>query len=114
MDEAGLCDRVALIQNGRLLSINTPQGVIESFDRSLLAVKTERMLPLLNDLKTYEGAEDAYPFGENHHVVLKNGYDERSVDQFLQHKGYDDVRIRAIKPDIEDCFMRLMTETSAT
>lgn len=113
MDEASLCDRVALMQNGRLLSINTPEGVIESFDRPLVAVKTDRMLPLLHDLKAYEGAEDAYPFGENHHVVLKTGYDEKAVDQFLKQKGYHDVRIRPMKPDIEDCFMRLMTETAA-
>src|SRR6478736_2037998 len=51
MDEAGLCDRVALIQNGKILSINTPQGIVDSFPKPLWAVKSSRMLPLLIDLE---------------------------------------------------------------
>lgn len=108
MDEASLCDRVALMQNGQLLSINTPGGVIDSFDRSLLAVKSRRMLPLLEDLKSYEGGEDAYPFGEYHHLVLKKGFDESGASVYLRQKGYDDARVQKIRPDIEDCFMALM------
>ena len=110
MDEASMCDRVALMQNGQLLSINTPQGVIDSFDRSLLAVKSKRMLPLLEDLKTYEGGDDAYPFGEYHHLVLKNGFDEPGAAAYLAQKGYEDARLQTIRPDIEDCFMALMKQ----
>lgn len=110
MDEASLCDRVALMQNGKLLSIDTPEGVIDSFDRSLLAIKSSRMLPLLEDLKTYEGSEDAYPFGEYHHLVLKQGYDESGAGVYLREKGYEDARVQKIRPDIEDCFMSLMKQ----
>src|SRR4029079_203634 len=73
MDEASLCDRIALLQSGKILSINTPQGVVDAFGKTLLAVKSNDMLHLLNDLKQYENAEDAYPFGEYHHVVMKSG-----------------------------------------
>src|SRR6476660_8906495 len=72
MDEAGLCDRVALIQSGKILSINTPKGVVDQFGKKLYAVKSSDMLHLLNDLKKHEEVEDAYPFGEFHHVVMKN------------------------------------------
>jgi ABC-2 type transport system ATP-binding protein len=111
MDEASLCDRVALIQNGQILNINTPEGVIDSFDKELLAVKSNRMLPLLEDLKAYEGGEDAYPFGEFHHLVLKKGSDEANARLYLQQKGYDDLRMQKIRPDIEDCFMARMKTT---
>lgn len=110
MDEASLCDRVALIQNGELLSINTPEGVIDDFDKALLAVKSKRMMPLLEDLKSYEGGEDAYPFGEYHHLVLKKEYDETGALAYLKQKGYDDVRVQKIRPDIEDCFIARMRQ----
>jgi ABC-type multidrug transport system ATPase subunit len=110
MDEASLCDRVALIQNGQILSINTPEGVIDSFKNQLLAVKNHEMLPLLETLKAYEGAADAYPFGEFHHVVLKEGYTETNVTDYLHEKGNDPVRVEKIRPDIEDCFMALMKQ----
>ena len=64
MDEAGLCDRVALIQNGKILSINTPQGIVNSFSKPLWAVKSSRMLPLLLDLEQKDFIESIYPFGE--------------------------------------------------
>jgi ABC-2 type transport system ATP-binding protein len=110
MDEASLCDRVALIQNGQLLNINTPEGVINDFDKLLLAVKSKRMLPLLEDLKSYEGGEDAYPFGEYHHLVLKKGYDEPGAVAYLEQNGYDDARVQKIRPDIEDCFIARMRQ----
>ena len=110
MDEASLCDRVALIQNGQILSINTPEGVIDSFKNQLLAVKNHEMLPLLETLKAYEGAADAYPFGEFHHVVLKEGYTETNITDYLHEKGNDPVRVEKIRPDIEDCFMALMKQ----
>src|SRR6266700_1059488 len=59
MDDSGLCDRVALIQTGELLSVDTPQGVINAFKKPLLAVKAAKMLPLLHDLKNCEDVEDA-------------------------------------------------------
>src|SRR6476660_8273989 len=72
MDEASLCDRVALLQSGSILSINTPGGVVKEFGKRLLAAKSNDMLHLLNDLMQCNDVEDAYPFGEYHHVVMKN------------------------------------------
>lgn len=108
MDEASLCDRVALIQGGEILSVNTPEGVIASFEHPLLAVKDGNMLRLLNELKNFEGAIDAYPFGEYHHVVLKDGYGEASVTNYLQQRNYLQPYVQTIRADIEDCFIALM------
>lgn len=106
MDEASLCDRVALIQSGKILSINTPQGIVDSFGKKLLAVKSNDMLHLLKDLKQCKEVEDAYPFGEYHHVVLKKDGEEL-LKSYLEQKGHL-FKLKEAKPNIEDCFMALM------
>ncbi len=108
MDEAARCDRVALMQEGKIMSVDSPQGIIAQFGKPLLAVKNDRMLPLLQALKASPAVEDAYPFGEYHHVVLReNGND--AVQQILKamDRPYEQ---HAVVPDIEDCFMSLMKE----
>ena len=112
MDEASLCDRVALMQSGKLMTVNTPQGVINDFKKPIVAVKSGNMLQLLKDLAGWDGKIDAYPFGEYHHVVLKEGRSEKDLGAYLKSKGYGDAEIKNIKPDIEDCFMALMKTDS--
>jgi ABC-2 type transport system ATP-binding protein len=107
MDEASLCDRVALIQEGKLLSVNTPAGVIGEFDRPLVAAKAGNMLQLLQQLKALPIVEDAYPFGEYHHVVLKKDNNEEMLRAGLRSHGHD-AELMQVTPDIEDCFMALM------
>ena len=89
MDEANLCDRVALIQSGKILSINTPQGIVDSFGKKLLAVKSNDMLHLLKDLKQCKEVEDAYPFGEYHHVVLKKVVEHRARKYGVTKFGWE-------------------------
>jgi ABC-2 type transport system ATP-binding protein len=103
MDEASLCDRVALIQDGKLLSVNSPAGVINEFDRPLLAAKSANMLQLLQELKSMPIVHDAYPFGEYHHVVLKEKGDEEKLTSSLRS-----TEVFPVTPGIEDCFMALM------
>ncbi|HEX2628460.1 MAG TPA: ABC transporter ATP-binding protein [Chitinophagaceae bacterium] len=110
MDEASMCDRVALIQEGNILSINTPKGVIDSFKKRLLAAKADRMLPLLNDLKIWEGVENAYPFGEYHHVVLKDHASETDLRNYLLQKNTPGLELKTTSPDIEDCFIAKMKD----
>jgi len=108
MDEASLCDRIALIQNGKLLSIDSPRKVIENFQHPLLAVKSNNMLTLLNYLQELSSVENAYPFGEYHHAVMKSNYDSAELKSFLESKGAANVVIEQVQPNIEDCFIALM------
>ena len=108
MDEASLCDRIALIQNGKLLSIDSPGKVIESFQHPLLAVKSSNMLSLLNHLQDIPTVENAYPFGEYHHAVMKANYDSNELKSFLKEKGEANVEVMQVQPNIEDCFIALM------
>ena len=108
MDEASLCDRVALIQGGKIMQINTPQAIVENFGYHLLAIKAPDMLQLLHDIKHSHVVLDAYPFGEYHHVVIK----KEGHHQLLHYldKTHQIYEWKETRPDIEDCFIRLMGE----
>ncbi len=109
MDEASLCDRVALVQSGKILSIDTPEQIVASFKKPLLAVKSENMLQLLSVLKQCEWVENAYAFGEYHHVVMTGEFKE-DLSIYLSAKT-SAFELMDAKPDIEDCFISLMKET---
>jgi ABC-2 type transport system ATP-binding protein len=111
MDEAGLCDRVALIQKGEILSIDTPKGIAAGFKKPLWAVKANEMHPLMIAIKNDPAVESCYPFGQYHHVVFKNpGDDKKSLEEITASGHFTNVEIRSIQPNIEDCFMALMKD----
>ena len=109
MDEAGLCDRVALMQKGTLLSVNTPKGIVGEFNKPLWAIKATEMFRLLNEVKADPSVESCYPFGQLHHVVFKSSSDgKEKLEQIAQKGNFKEVEISSIEPNIEDCFMALM------
>lgn len=109
MDEAAMCDRVALMQAGKIMSIDTPDNIIGQFRKHLWAVRSEEMYRLLKDLKNYPNTESCNSFGEYHHLVLKNETgDENEVLKYLQGHQHRNIDIKPVQPDIEDCFMQLM------
>jgi drug efflux transport system ATP-binding protein len=111
MDEASLCDRVALMQSGRILSINTPKRIISEFKKPIMAARAANMLHLLNDLRAFEETEDAYPFGQYHHAVMKPSFSEDALRNYLSTKNKG-LELKKAEPDIEDCFMALMKNYS--
>lgn len=100
MDEASMCDRVGLIQNGSLMQVNTPHELIKSFGRTLLSVKGVNRLQLMNQIQQIPGVDNVYPFGETYHVVLKEGIQQIDLPIAIEAS--------VIEPDIEDCFILLM------
>lgn len=100
MDEANLCDKVALIQGGKILQIDSPKHIVENFSKPIYAVKSPNMIPLLKVLEKHPGIENAYPFGEFHHIVLENNTKEKPL--------LDGIDINRIVPNIEDVFIDLM------
>lgn len=108
MDEAALCDRVALIQSGKIMSINTPGNIVKQFKGQLWAVRSADMYRLLKDLKHFNNTESCNSFGEFHHLLLKNN-DEKAVLEYLNERQHKDVVLKQTQPNIEDCFMQLMS-----
>lgn len=108
MDEAMRCDRVALIQNGRILSIDTPVNIMAGFTRKLFIVKSHDKYRLIMSLRDYPGTLTAYPFGDSVHLTLK---DDRLDDDLLNHlksAGLDDITVMQGTAGIEDRFLELM------
>lgn len=109
MDEASLCDRIALIQKGTLLSIDTPANITSRFNKSLWAVKGSDMFGLMNALNHDPAIESCYPFGQYHHVVFKEDKGQQPLlEQLAVKGGYGSIEVHQITPGIEDCFMALM------
>jgi len=108
MDEASLCDRIALIQSGRILSINTPDGIIQAYPEKLFAIKAPNMYALLKDLNNSPLILSGFTFGEYLHISFKEEPDTEKLQAFLQSKGHDEVEVKPITPTIEDCFIRLL------
>ena len=116
MDEAALCDRIALIQHGSFLDIDTPEGITGKFTEPLWAVQSNRMSQLLTDLRTNSRVKTCFAFGDKHHVTMESG--EWRVESealgwwrsYLESKGHQDVEIDRIQPGVEDCFIKLTME----
>ena len=110
MDEASLCDRIALIQNGQFLKIDTPENIVSQFDDVLWAAKSDNMHKLLEDLRKDEQVKSSFAFGDSIHVTVDNGQlTVDSLKKYLIEKGHKNIKIEAIEPTIEDCFMELST-----
>ncbi len=109
MDEALLCDRIALIKEGVILTSDTPAGIVASFKNKLLAVWGENMPKLLNEIRSFEFVKSAYSFGHEHHVKVDfNDYSHdltKRLINALKERGYVDFHIKEIEPGIEDCYM---------
>ena len=111
MDEATLCDRIALIQNGSIMSIDTPDNIIKNFPKTLFAAKSDNIYKLLKDLRKNAGVESCYPFGEYLHLTLKaDNTDALSVMRIAGEENITGLDVKVITPTIEDSFIRLLNE----
>ena len=113
MDEASRCDRIALMRNGRCLSVDTPEGIRSTFDNYLYAVRSASMYKLLLDLRTYPDADSCFSFGDAHHFSISRDVVDKEGEMsfrnrlrtFLEAQGHTEIGIERIKPGIEDCFI---------
>ena len=110
MDEAKLCDRIALMQGGRFLRVDTPPGIVGSFPYPLWAVQSKDMHRLLSDLRGYPHLRSSYSFGESYHVVLKPEGTPGDLKEYLSGEGHKEIEVGQIIPTVEDCFMLMLNE----
>lgn len=107
MDEAVQCDRIALMQDGRFLQVDTPQAVIARYSSTLFAVVSDNMRRLSDDLRTCGAVTSAFAFGEAVHATVRPGTEAALLKEHLEARGHHDVGVSPISPTIEDCFMAL-------
>ena len=113
MDEANRCDRVALVQLGRILAIDTPSAITASFDRPLFAIRAPDRYGTLRALRGYAHTKTVYPFGESLHFTdtRDDAAPERiasDVSDFLDGQGIVDAKVSTTDPTIEDTFIARM------
>lgn len=112
MDEASMCDRVALMQNGQILAIDKPDLINLQFSKPLWAVKAASMYSLLKTFKKWEAVESCYSFGEYYHVVMKSNINrEEAIKTYLLQHQFLDIEVHQITANIEDSFMALMNRS---
>jgi len=112
MDEASRCDRVALMQNGKIMITDTPDGIRKSFGQELWAVRADDTYRLLADLRQFKAARSAFPFGEYIHLSLKEGaVTQADLISSLKSMGHANIGVSKIEPSIEDCFMEMMKKS---
>lgn len=105
MDEASLCEKIALIQDGEILSVDTPHNISTSYPGRLFAIKAEDMSMLLKDLRENSMVKEVNTFGEYHHISFK---ESDTKPEKLQNDLAMATEIKRIEPTIEDCFINLM------
>lgn len=109
MDEARLCDRVGLIQDGILMRVDSPAEIEASFDRPLFAVMARDRYRLLTTLRGHPFANSVYAFGETvHYTDQRSDVESSQILDFLKDAGLNDVTVRPIGAGVEDAFMALM------
>lgn len=108
MDEAALCDRIALIEKGQLLKIDSPENIVNNYNKKIYNIRTTNMHQLILDLKKYPSQYSVYAFGENIHYIDQNSdFTPKKIEKYLTEKQHTAIAISLAKTSIEDVFMDL-------
>jgi ABC-2 type transport system ATP-binding protein len=108
MDEAALCDRIALIQKGNILKIDSPENIIKNYDKVIYDIRTKNMHQLILDLKNYPSQYSVFAFGEFIHYIDRNAdFNPKDLVAYLEKNKHSEIEITISKPTIEDVFMDL-------
>ncbi|SOE20805.1 ABC-type multidrug transport system, ATPase component [Spirosomataceae bacterium TFI 002] len=111
MDEASRCDRIALIQKGKIMEIDTLENVISKHRQAIFSIKSPKRFELINVIRGFEKTTSCFAFGETNHVTLENGQKDLSaLRSYLDANNFAGIAIEEIEPDIEDTFIKLMLE----
>lgn len=109
MDEAVLCDRIALMQEGQLLAIDTPKHIVASYPYELFAVGAENMSKLLKSIHQLDEKEAGYAFGEFAHVSFKkDSMTKERLNNYFLSQDLTDLKITKIEAKVEDFFIYLL------
>jgi len=114
MDEAARCDRLALMQRGRLLTEGSPQDLLARYPHHLYAFRTRRAYRHLGLLRTLPGVLRAVLAGEAVHLSSREPLDLPALEKKLRDQGLEDFQLEPIAPTVEDCFIALAGDDAQT
>ena len=108
MDEASLCDRIALIQKGTILKIDSPENIINNYEKIIYDVQAKNTHGLIHDLKNFPSQHSVFAFGEYIHYIDKRAdFNSNELHDYLVNKSHTDIIIKIAIITIEDVFMDL-------
>ncbi|HEY9185852.1 MAG TPA: ABC transporter ATP-binding protein [Salegentibacter sp.] len=112
MDEAELCDRIALIQGGKILRVDSPENIIEKHPKQIYNVRSRETYKLIQDLKDYPGSESVFAFGEYiHFTSSEETFELQELKEYLLEKEHEELEIHAAEASVEDVFMDLASSS---
>jgi ABC-2 type transport system ATP-binding protein len=109
MEEAEYCHRLALMNRGRLIALDTPPALRARMIEPILALDTVDGPAAAHVLQTAHGVIEAAMFGRAVHVVVED--DEvamRELPAFLEARGIRCNAITPVRPSLEDVFVSLV------
>ncbi len=110
MDEAALCDRIALLQEGNILTIDSPHQIVADYPDTMIGIRSDNAYKLLNDLRSMPSVSSCYAFGEYLHVTFYNNSIPNDLRVNLEQLNHTNLEIVEVSPGIEDCFIRLSNQ----
>ncbi len=113
MDEASLCNRVALMQHGRILKVDSPGGIVAGYSKPLWAVQARHIPSLLADLRAAPWCHSAFPFGDSIHLATNIPMTGTQLADYLKNHGHESAIVQPVQAGIEDCFLELGMEHGA-
>lgn len=114
MDEAALCDRIALIQDGKILEINTPKKIVKNYKKTIYNISTLDTYKLIQDLKKYPTSSSVYAFGEFiHYTDTQDDFSANDLRNYLNQNSHSQIEIHLTSATIEDVFMELASSNKS-
>lgn len=109
MDEAEYCNRLALIDRGRIVALGTPTELKQtSMEGELLLFEGEPLGRAVEILPTAPGVREAAVFGNALHLVVSEATSALpALRRYLSEQGIQVRRLEAIRPTLEDVFVSL-------
>ena len=110
MDEAEYCDRLALINQGRIIALGTPAGLkAEKMPEAVWELETDHLNESLKILQENGRFREVAFFGNTLHIVAEKKEDLSAIiPSILSAEGTGTKRLERIEPSLEDVFVSLI------
>ncbi len=114
MDEAEYCNRLALMNGGKLIALGTPTELkLGSIRGSLFLLECDRLGDAIERLRHFDGIRDAAVFGNALHLVVSDAAVAPAIRAALEADAISVARLDLIRPSLEDAFVALTTRRAA-
>ena len=106
LDEAERCDRVALLDRGRVVALDTPEALQASLSGQMLEVRSSHPRVAARLLAGRPGVATVTPYGDTLHLRLTSyERDWPALARALEAEGEPVLAVRPITPSLEDVFI---------